>query len=102
MVEYDIFVPLSMPDGEAVAKRQIVALKQRLVRQFGGLTYFPQRNEGIWKFGNYIFRDKIVILRVLGETGPATTRFLRKLKSEIERDWHQKEVLIISRQIKVF
>jgi hypothetical protein len=99
--EFDLYVPLVMSDGGRVSKRKLAALKSLLLSKFGGVTYFPQNNEGLWKFGNVTFRDKIVILRVIATTGKETGEFFDNLKKEIQRDWKQKEVLIVSRQIRL-
>jgi hypothetical protein len=100
--EYDIYVPLHYNDGAPVEPEKITRLKQRLIEQFGGLTHFPQSNEGFWKVGRVTFRDKIIILRVLtsDETPPAA-EFFSTLKSEMQRDWRQDDVLIVGREVMV-
>lgn len=57
--EYDIYLPLKYYDGTPVEPRKFRNL------QFGGVTYFPQPNEGLWRLGNVTYRDEIVIYRVL-------------------------------------
>jgi hypothetical protein len=101
MLEFDIFVPLITPDGKRIRPAKLQELKKRLLRQFGGLTYFPQRNEGLWKLGKYVFRDKIVIYRVIANGGRTTEKFLKALKREIKQAWQQQEVLIIKRAIEI-
>ena len=102
MLEVDIFVPLKTPKGKRPSNKKITALKKRLLRQFGGVTFFPQSNEGLWKLGNYVYRDKIVIFRVLAAPGQRTRKFFRGLKKELELEWDQENVLILSRWIKFF
>jgi len=46
--EYDLFIPLYVNDGRPVEPQQFQALQQQLLDQFGGLTFFPQPNEGFW------------------------------------------------------
>lgn len=101
MKEYDLFVPLHYPGGEPIPGAKISALKKRLVDRFGGLTHFPQSNEGLWKLGRITFRDEITILRVLAEDEPGAIAFFHALKREIERDLQQEEVLIIAREVRV-
>ena len=96
MKEYDLFIP--MMRGKA---RALGDLKKRLSRFFGGVTFFPQRNEGLWKFGAITFKDKIVILRVLASRGKRAERFLHQMKKRIEKDFDQREVLIVARDIEV-
>src|SRR3954467_12226812 len=62
--EYDIFIPLTYNDGKPVEGRKLVRLRERLLEEFGGVTFFPQSNEGFWTFGDVTYRDEIVIYRV--------------------------------------
>jgi hypothetical protein len=92
-------VPLHDNDGRAIAPEKLSRLKRRLVDQFGGLTHFPQTNEGLWKVGTHTFRDQIVILRVLaGDSSEADTFFLQ-LKEDFRREWQQSDVLIVTRTV---
>ena len=43
MKDYDLFVPLYYNDGRPVELPKFQALQQQLLDQFGGLTFFPQR-----------------------------------------------------------
>lgn len=99
MKEYDLFVPLHFNDGKRIPDAKIASLKQRLVERFGGVTHFPQTNEGVWKVGRATFRDEITILRVLADDDAAADDFFPALKAEMERDLRQEEVLIIAREV---
>ena len=99
MREYDLYIPLHHNDGRAVEGEKLTRLKRQLVREFGGLTYFPQENEGVWKVGAFTFRDRIVILRVIASERAKAEAFLVHLKGEIRREWEQADVLIVSREI---
>ena len=101
MKEYEVYVPLRQNDGKRIAREKIDQLKKRLVKRFGGLTHFPQKNEGVWKIGRATFRDEIVLLRVLADEKPAVTNFFKKLKQELQRDLKQQEILIIKRHVAV-
>jgi hypothetical protein len=61
VTEYDIFVPLYYNDGTRIEAAKFQDLQARLLERFEGLTYFPQPNEGFWKFGNMIYHDEIVM-----------------------------------------
>lgn len=61
MKEYEIYVPLTHNNGSAVDPEILLQLRERLLEEFGGLTFFPQRNEGFWTFGGVTYRDEIVI-----------------------------------------
>jgi hypothetical protein len=100
MKEYDIYVPLSNNDGTPVNPQKLRDLKKRLVDHFGGLTHFPQENEGLWKVGTFTFRDKIVILRVLTADPAKAGTFFAELKGEMQRHWAQEDVLIVVRDVE--
>lgn len=63
MREYDIFVPLRYNNGTLIEGSKLLWLQSTLLEQFQGLTYFPQANQGFWKFGEITYRDEIVIYR---------------------------------------
>lgn len=97
MKEYELYLPLFLNDGTAVADEFIAGLGERLVAEFGGCTFFPQPNKGLWKMGNVVFRDDVVIFRVLtGDVRPAR-RFFRELKSELMRELQQEAILIVEK-----
>ena len=65
MKEYELYVPLFLNDGTPVSDEFIDRLGQWLVKEFGGCSFFPQPNKGLWKMGDVVFRDQVVIFRVL-------------------------------------
>jgi len=81
--EYELYVPLTLNDGSPVNPAILVHLRERLLERFGGLTFFPQPNEGFWTFGGVTYRDEIVIYRVLTQQTRATRKFFRELKEEL-------------------
>lgn len=99
MKEYDLYVPLYDNNGTPIDPQKLSALKKRLVDQFGGLTHFPQENEGLWKVGRFTFRDKIVILRVLASDLLQAQTFFADLKREMQQAWAQEDVLIVVRDV---
>jgi hypothetical protein len=101
MWEYELYVPLFQNDGEPVEPTKLAALKQRLIDEFGGLTHFPQENEGFWKVGHHTFRDRVVILRVLSHDKARATHVFHQLKEHLKRDWGQKDVLIVVREVNL-
>jgi hypothetical protein len=98
--EYEIYVPLHDNDGMPIDSEKLAALKRRLVDQFGGLTHFPQENEGLWKVGGFTFRDKIVILRVLAADPLKAQMFFAQIKKEMKQTWDQEDILIVARDVK--
>ena len=80
MKEYDLFIPLYYNDGRPVEPRKFQDLQQQLLDQFGGLTFFPQSNEGFWTMAEVTYRDEIVIYRVITSNEQEARQFLSALK----------------------
>ena len=77
MHEYDLFIPLFYNDGRPIEATKFQALQKRLLEQFGGLTFFPQPNQGLWKMGAVVYRDEML------ESTPATLLFMPDKKSSV-------------------
>lgn len=101
MKEYELYVPLTHNDGTPVNPLILVELRQSLLEQFGGLTFFPQRNEGFWTFAGITYRDEIVIYRILTERRRTARRFFRELKERLKRDLEQEEILIVEKDADI-
>ena len=99
MKEYDIFIPLYYNDGTPVESAKFQGLQNRLLERFEGLTYFPQPNQGFWKFGDITYRDEIVIYRVISSDPAGSRDFLAKFKQRLKREFQQEEILIIEREV---
>jgi len=97
--EYDIFIPLYYNDGTRIESAKFQDVQGRLLERFEGLTYFPQPNQGFWKFGNVTYRDEIVIYRVISPDSVISRDFLANLKERLKREFQQQEILIIEREI---
>ena len=85
MKEYDLFLPLTYNDGAPIESRIFTSLRLRLVEHFGGVTFFPQPNEGYWRAGDVTYRDDIVIFRVVTSRVAQARRYFRELKQELKR-----------------
>ena len=99
MKEYDLYVPLYSNTGKRLPRASLTHLRKRLVTQFGGLTFFPQKSKGAWQIGQAVFQDEIVILRVLSEKHFSS--FWKRLKKDLQREWNQKEILIVMRHVSI-
>ena len=99
MKEYDIFIPLYYHDGTAIESAKFQELQAPLLERFEGLTYFPQPNQGFWKFGNLTYRDEIVIYRMISQDPTQSRDFLASLKEQLKQQFQQQEILIIEREI---
>lgn len=100
MKEYDLFVPLYYNDGRPVEPQKFQTLQQLLLDQFGGLTFFPQPNEGLWTVAGITYRDAIVIYRVITSDALPARRFLAALKERLKEALQQEEILIVERDVE--
>ena len=100
MKEYDRYVPLTYNDGTPIEAKTIERIGQRLLERFGGVTFFPQPNEGLWRMGEVTFRDQIVIFRVLTANVRDARRFFRTLKQELKTELEQEEILVVEKDVE--
>jgi hypothetical protein len=98
--EYDLYVPLTYNDGSPIDGKTIERIGQRLLERFGGVTFFPQPNEGLWRMGPVTFRDQIVIFRVLSANVREARRFFRALKLELKKELEQEEILVVEKDVE--
>ena len=101
MREYDIFVPLYYNDGRPIEAKKFQALQKWILQRFDGATFFPQPNKGLWRMGNVVYEDEIVIYRIFTDRSMATKRFFKKLKEKLKLAFKQEEVLIVVRNVGV-
>jgi hypothetical protein len=98
--EYELYVPLFLNDGTPVSDELIDRLGERLLDEFGGCTFFPQPNKGLWKMGDVVFRDEVVIFRVLTRQVRPARKFFRELKNELLRELQQEAILIVEKDVE--
>jgi hypothetical protein len=98
--EYDLFIPLYYNDGRQVEPQRFQDLQTELLAQFGGLTFFPQPNEGFWTLAGMTYRDEIVIYRVLTSNQQEARRFLSDLKERLRQEFQQEDILIVERDVE--
>jgi hypothetical protein len=99
--EFELYLPLSYNDGSPIELAKITRIAERLHEQFGGLTFFPQPNKGLWRMGPVTFHDEIVIYRVLTDDVPMARSFFRALKDELKQELRQEQILIVEREVGV-
>ena len=75
-------------------------MQQQLLDQFGGLTFFPQPNEGFWTVAGITYRDAIVIYRVLTSDAQEARQFLSALKERLKEELEQEDILIVERDVE--
>jgi hypothetical protein len=98
--EYELYVPLLLNDGTPVRDEIIDSIGERLLEQCGGCTFFPQPNKGLWKMGDVVFRDEIVIFRVLSRQVRSARQFFRRLKRELLDELEQEAILIVEKDVE--
>ena len=101
MREYELYVPLFYNDGSPIEPDKISQIGERLLQHFGGVTFFPQPNEGSWKMGQVTFRDQIVIFRVLSAHSRRARQFLKDLKQELRAELKQEEILVVEKKAEI-
>ena len=98
--EYDLFIPLYYNDGRPIEPQKFQDLQQQLLDQFGGLTFFPQPNEGFWTMAGVTYRDAIVIYRVITSDEQAARQLLSDLKERLKEELRQEDILIVERNVE--
>lgn len=97
MTEYEIYLPTTLNDGTPVDGSKIQAVKDTLIKAFGGYTHLNQRSQGAWRMGGVTFHDEVTIVRVLDD---GSARFdMASFKEFLKRDLQQEAILIISRTV---
>jgi len=92
-------VPLCYNDGTSVEPRKFQEIQNRLLERFGGVTFFPQPNTGLWQMAGITYRDEIVIYRVLASNAADARLFLSQFKQSLKHDLDQEEILIVERDV---
>lgn len=101
MKEYELYVPLNYNDGSPVELEKLERIQDRLLAQFEGVTFFPQPNQGLWKYAGVTYRDEIVIYRVITSRVRFARRFLLQLREMLKRELKQKAILIVEKDADV-
>jgi hypothetical protein len=95
--EYELYLPLFFNDGSPIPDDLVEDIGERLLEQFGGCTFFPQPNKGMWRMADVVYHDAIVIYRVLTPKVRAARRFFRELKQELMQELQQEAILIVEK-----
>lgn len=99
MKEYDIFLPIWKNDGMRVNPDLLEQVRHELFTEFGGITAFPQANHGLCKLGDVVYRDDIIIYRVLAPESEKAREFFMGLKERLKAELSQEEILIVERSV---
>jgi hypothetical protein len=99
MLEYDIYLPATRNDGQPIEEARIRSIKEALTQAFGGFTHLNHSSEGVWKVGDFTYRDEVTIVRVLGDEHADMD--MPAFKQRLEHLMEQKSVLIVRREVEV-
>jgi len=89
----EIFVPTTFGTGGQIPKALLELLKQELTDEFGGVTaYTRSPAEGLWKSGDNVERDVVLILEVM--TGSIDKPWWKAFRQRTEAVLRQQEILI--------
>ena len=89
----EIFLPLNGNDDALQGSEPIVATREELTRQFGGMTAFSRSPaEGVWENGSGKVHDEIVIIEVMVKT--LDRIWWRHYRGTLEQRFEQEEILI--------
>jgi len=93
-------LPLRYNDGGPVEAGKFQEVQKRLLKQFGGVTFFPQPNEGQRQLGDVVYKDEIVVYRALSAIPRKARAFFRGLKETLKQEFRMEDILIVERDVE--
>ena len=95
------FLPLRDNGGTPFTFRKFEQVKERLTREFGGVTAFLNSpGEGVWRESPKSFvKDDVVTFEVMSEH--LDRNWWNAYKEELEKAFEQDEILIRTMQIEI-
>jgi hypothetical protein len=88
-----ILLPLTTGKGEGLKRDAFEDLLKELTDRFGGATSFKQSpGQGHWDSGGEIEKDSVAMIEVM--TGALDQDYFRRLKTRLERELSQDEIMI--------
>lgn len=98
--EYELYIPIYYNDSRPIEPEKFDSLQEILLEQFGGVTYFSVPNSGLWKMADVVYRDDVVIYRVITSDVVTARRFFDLLKHQLKAKLSQEEILIVERDVR--
>jgi hypothetical protein len=98
---FQIFLPLCGNHGRRFPFRKFERLKERLVKEFGGVTAFLNSpGEGVWRESPETFvEDALVTFEVMSEI--MDRDWWNEYKEELKKDFAQEEIVIRKMRIEI-
>ncbi len=101
---YEIYLPLTFNDGQAIPRALFDGVEDRLLDWLGGLT--SQRSDfamrGIWQGATKVYYDDVIVITCLDFRRRGSARFIGKLKQSLLRDFEQEDILITESTLRVY
>ena len=97
--EYDIYLPTADEQGRPFPAELLTEYRSALTHIFGTLTEFRHRGEGTWHICGIRFHGEVALYRGLAESQLQSREALRAFQLRVQREMHQKHLLIIERAV---
>ena len=100
---YEIFIPLNYNNGDLVEAEKILNTEEEIMEKFGVLTTYPVslRASGLWKSGDQIFHDKLLVYRLDVGTNDVTLKFFVEYKEKLEKYYNQIKIYMTRQRIEI-
>lgn len=88
-----IILPLRTKDGQKIPRQLFDAVRQELVREFGGVTAFTRSPaEGFWETHGDVQRDDVILYEVMADA--VDRAWWAKYRELLESRFSQQEIVI--------
>lgn len=88
-----IILPLRTNDGEKIPRQLFDAVRQELVREFGGVTAFTRSPaEGLWETDSDVQRDDVILYEVMVDAVDRV--WWAKYRELLESRFSQQEIVV--------
>jgi inorganic pyrophosphatase len=93
-----ILLPLYTSDGDLIPEENFREVEKKLAEQFGGTTsYVHSPASGLWKADEGLIKDDILVIEVMVDC--LDNAFWKKFKTQLEKNFDQKSIVIRHLQI---
>ncbi len=96
----EILLPLYRNDGSPQPQALFAAVREEMVKRFGGLTAFTRSPaQGLWEQDGERSRDEIVIFEVMADWLDRT--WWTEYRAQLEREFEQEAIIVRARAIEL-
>jgi hypothetical protein len=94
-----LLLPLYDNEKRPFGQQQLDGVRTELAERFGGVTaYRRSPAEGVWKEGDEVSRDQIIIFEVM--TDELDRNWWGKYRADLEKRFRQEELVIRSTEME--